>query len=379
MQGARRGFPPFRAPCFIRAGFYMVLQVYILAGLLVLAVVIIAFLLGRRGAGGGVDIEALRADLNSTLATHINLIAGQVRDLSMTVNSRLSSVTSQLSDQSGQFGSRMDSAARMMGDLKENLGELSKAAEEIAAIGRDISGLEEILGAPKPRGGFGEFMLGELLASSLPARYYDLQFTFRNGRRVDGVLKLSGGLLSIDSKFPLENFNRIIEAPDEDERTRARRDFASDCRRHIDAISSSYILPEEGTLDFALMYVPAENVYYEMIINSRPGAETGAKDSGLMEYAFGKKVIPVSPNTFYLYLQTIVMGLRGFEIGERTGEILKGLARLERDFAGLSSDFDTLGRHIRNAAQKHDDLGVRVRTLGAALSTLASGEGGDEE
>ncbi len=332
-----------------------------------LTFVVLAFFLGRRGRARG-DAEgmaALRAELNNTLASNINLIAGQLRDLTMMVNTRLG-------EQSGEIGRRMDGAARLMGDVRSDLGALSKAAEEIAAIGRDISSLEEILGSPKPRGGFGEFMLGELLAGSLPGRYYDLQYTFRNGRRVDGILKLSGGLLSIDSKFPLENFSRILDAPGEGERTRARRDFAADCKKHIDAIASSYILPEEGTLDFALMYVPAENVYYEMIINSRPGGPS-APGEGLMDYAFSKKVIPVSPNTFYLYLQTIVMGLKGFEIGERTGEILKGLARLERDFAGLVSDFDTLGRHLGNASVKHGDMAAKVRGFEAALKRIAAG------
>ncbi len=341
------------------------LYILLAFALLGLVFIVIAFLIGRRGAGGAVGIEALRAEFGSTLASNISILANQMRDLTMTMNSRLG-------EQTGEISRRMESAARMMGDVRSDLGALSKAAEEIRDIGRDISGLEEILGAPKPRGGFGEFMLGELLASSLPSRYYDLQYTFRNGRRVDGILRLSGGLVSIDSKFPLENFSRILEAESEEERQRARRDFAADCKKHINAISSSYILPEEGTLDFALMYVPAENVYYEMIINSRP--ESSATGEGIMDYAFSKKVIPVSPNTFYLYLQTIVMGLKGFEISERTDMIMKGLQRLAKDFSSVMTDFDTLGRHLRNASQKHDDLGVKVRTLGATLATLAEGE-----
>ncbi len=341
------------------------LYILLVFAVLALLFIVIAFFVGRRGAGGGAQgMEALRAELGSTLASNMNLLANQMRDLTMTVNSRLG-------EQSGAISQRMDSASRLMADVRRDLGALSKAAEEIAEIGRDISSLEDILGSPKPRGGFGEYMLAELLAASLPSKYYDLQYTFRSGRRVDGILKLSGGLVSIDSKFPLENFSRIIEAASEDERRRARKDFAADCRRHIDAIASSYIVPEEGTLDFALMYVPAENVYYEMIINSRP--DSGATGSGILDHAFRKKVIPVSPNTFYLYLQTILMGLRGFEISERTDMIMKGLQRLTKDFSSVMTDLDTLGKHIRNASQKHDDLGVKVRTLGATLATLASG------
>jgi len=340
-----------------------------LAGLLGLAVIIAAFFFGKSRRSSGADpYEALRAELNTTLVSNMNMLAGQMRDLSMTVNGQLSSVTTHLSEQSGQIGQRMDSAARMMGYVQENLGALSKATAEMTEIGRDISGLEAILGAPKARGGFGEFMLGELLAGSLPARYYELQYGFKNGRRVDGVVKLSGGLLSVDSKFPLENFSRLLAAENEVERIRFRKKFLSDCRTHVDAIAASYILPEEGTLDFALMYVPAENVYYEMVL--RGGAE-----GGLMEYAFGKNVIPVSPNTFYLYLQTILMGLKGFEISERTGEILKGLTRLDNDFKEVLTDFDILGRHINNAVVKHGDMRAKVRGFETTLSRVAMGEG----
>jgi len=344
-------------------------SVYILAGLLGVAVIIVAFFFGKsRRSSMGDPYEALRAELNATLVSNMNMITAQMRDLSMTVNGQLSSVTTHLSEQSGQIGRRMDSAARMMGDVQENLGALSKATAEMTEIGRDISGLEAILGAPKPRGGFGEFMLGELLASVLPKRYYELQYTFKNGRRVDGVVRLTGGLLSVDSKFPLENFSRLLSAENETERIRYRKKFLADCRSHLDTIAASYILPEEGTLDFALMYVPAENVYYEMVL--RGGAE-----GGLMEYAFGKKVIPVSPNTFYLYLQTILMGLKGFEISERTGEILKGLNRLNNDFAEIIPDLDTLGRHLGNAVAKHGDMAAKVRGFEAVLSRVATGEG----
>jgi len=347
-------------------------SVYLLAGLLGLAVIIAAFFFGKsRSRSQGEGYEGLRSELNSAIVSNMSMLTTQMRDLSMTVNGQLSSVTTHLSEQSGQIGQRMDSAARMMGDVQHDLGALSKAAAEMTEIGRDISGLETILGAPKPRGGFGEFMLGELLAASLPKKYYELQYTYAGGRRVDAVVKLSGGFLSVDSKFPLENFSRLLEAKSSDERSRARKKFFSDCRSHISTIASSYILPEEGTLDFALMYVPAENVYYEMVLH-------GGAEGGLMEYAFGKKVIPVSPNTFYLYLQTILMGLKGFEISERTGEILKGLTRLDKDFKEVITDFDILGRHITNAAVKHGDMGAKVRGFETTLSRVAMTEGDDE-
>ncbi|MFQ5354810.1 MAG: DNA recombination protein RmuC [Thermodesulfobacteriota bacterium] len=341
---------------------------YILAGSLLVALLLLAFFIGRsRRQGGDGRYDALRSELNSSLASNMNVITGQMQDLSQAVVAQLASVTNQLNSHSGQLSSRMDNATRIMGDVKQDLGVLSKATSELSEIGRDISGLGDILAAPKARGGLGEFLLGDLLASCLPAKYFSLQHTFRSGKRVDAVIRLSGGILSVDSKFPLENFKRLLEAENGGEKTLAKKKFISDCKSHVDAIADSYILPGEGTLDFALMYVPAENVYYEMALQS-------AIEGGLIEYAFKKKVIPVSPNTFYLYMQTILMGLKGFEISKRTGEIRKGLERLSNDFAALMPDFDLLGRHLRNAALKHDDMGRKVRGFGSAISDLSMGD-----
>jgi len=345
----------------------MELSSYLLAASLVLALFVIAFFLGRgRSRGGGGRYEDLRTELNSTLLSQMNAFEGRMKDLSDSVTAQLSTVTTQLSDHSGQISSRMDNAARLMGDVHHDLEALSKATSELSDIGRDISSLGDILSAPKARGGLGEFMLGDLLASCLPAKYFNLQHTFRSGRRVDAIIKLSGGLLSVDSKFPLENFSRLLEAESDEKRARVGKKFISDCKSHIETIAAFYILPEEGTLDFALMYVPAENVYYEMTLRE-----------GLVEYAFKKKVIPVSPNTFYLYLQTILMGLKGMEISRRTGEIREGLERLTKDFDDLLPDFELLGRHLRNASIKHDDMGRKVRGFGAAISDLSIG--GDDE
>src|SRR5947208_1118110 len=146
----------------------------------------------------------------------------------------------------------------------------------------------------------------------LPARHFTLQHTFQNGERVDAVVRLGPALVPVDAKFPLEDFRRLLEAGDDETRTRARRAFVARVRKHIDDVATKYILPDEGTYDFALMYVPAENVYYEAIVR-----DDGGNDRELSAYALERKVIPVSPNCFYAYLQAIVLGLRGLRIEAR--------------------------------------------------------------
>jgi DNA recombination protein RmuC len=171
----------------------------------------------------------------------------------------------------------------------------------------------------------------------------------------------------VDSKFPLENFKRIIEGTSEEEKNKARKQFLNDIRKHIDAIANKYIVPDEGTYDFALMYIPAENVYYEMII--RDDAADG--DRAISNYAMSKRVIPVSPNSFYAYLQAIVLGLKGMKIEERAKEIFQSLARLEGDFSKFREDFTLVGKHLGHAQACFQAAERRLDQFGQKLLGVA--------
>jgi DNA recombination protein RmuC len=346
------------------------------AALVILSVVVlvlIALLIfqATRGKGGDnlqVQIDSLKTELQNTLSANIRHINSQLSSVTGQVAEQLSSVTAQLNSSTGQINTRMDSAHRAVGEVRQALGELSKSTEQVFELGKSISGLEKILAAPKLRGGLGEFFLADLLSQCLPLSRYELQYGFSDGARVDAVIKLNEGLVPIDSKFPLENFKKLTEALTDEGRRSASRKLAADCRKHIDAIASSYIRPSESTLSLALMYIPAEGVYYEFI--------TMEDDSGkgLSSYALSKRVIPVSPNSFYAYLQTILMGLRGMEVGERAQEILAHINTLKQEFDKLSSDFETLGRHINFAKVKYDEVEKKSAKFSNRLE-LIGGEG----
>ncbi|MBI5875663.1 MAG: DNA recombination protein RmuC [Deltaproteobacteria bacterium] len=319
------------------------------------------------------EVLSLRSQLSENFnrelaerAVNIQTINQQLSNVTSQVNSQLNSVTQQLQNATGQLGQRMDNAARVVGDVKKDLGELSRATQQVFDVGKDIASLQEILRAPKLRGGLGELFLGDLLAQILPPANFKLQYTFKNGTRVDAVIQFNQGLVPIDSKFPLENFKRLIESQTDEERKANKKRFVSDVKKHIDAIAGQYIQPDEGTFNFALMYIPAENVYYETIIKD----ESFGEEKGIAGYAFLKRVIPVSPNSFYAYLQTILLGLKGMEISGQAQEILSHLERLKGDFDRFLRDFEVVGSHLNNARTKYDEAGKRLEKFQDKLLSL---------
>jgi DNA recombination protein RmuC len=218
-------------------------------------------------------------------------------------------------------------------------------------VGKEIGKLQEVLRAPKARGGFGEFLLADLLAQMIPRDHFELQYQFRNGNRVDAVIRVGDYLVPVDAKFPLDNFERYRTVESSDEKVKAQKDFVRDIKKHINEIADRYIVPDEGTLDFALMYVPAENVYYELITS-----RIDNNDSGLSDYALKHRVVPVSPNSFYAYLQVILMGLRGLRMDKAAREIADLLAKLKGDFERITSDFSVLGSHLSHAQGSYEKI-----------------------
>src|SRR5438309_9999097 len=319
---------------------------YLLVGITLLCVLAVLFVLMReRGKAGQLDKSAL-------------MLQQQLNSLQERLDTFGQSVTENLQQSTASMNIRLDNASEVVGDLREKVGqihEVGKAAQELVNIMR----------APKLRGGMGELFLGDLLAQILPQEHYSLQHRFKSGESVDAVIRIGPKLVPADAKFPYENFKRVVEAPAETDRVAARKQFLRDVKKHVDAIAAKYILPDEGTYDFALMYVPAENVYYETIIKEDVG-----EDRQLFSYALAKRVIPVSPNSFYAYIQTILLGLRGMKVEERAQEILGELSRLRGDFAKIQKNFSVLGRHLDNASGSYSETDKTMTKLDAKLSQI---------
>jgi DNA recombination protein RmuC len=219
---------------------------------------------------------------------------------------------------------------------------------------KDVSSFQEIFKSPKLRGQWGEASLDHILSQYFPEELYQRQFLFSSGEQVDTVLKLPNNqVLPIDSKFPAENFARMVEARTNDEKTSFQKKFIEDVKKRIIEISSKYILPAEKTTDFALMYIPAEAIYYEIVNNTD-------KQFSLTKYAWSRKIILVSPNTIYLTLKTIEHWFRDTQISRQTQEILKRLNKINQDADKLADNFRKLGNHLKSAVSAYDNSEKRL-------------------
>ncbi len=287
------------------------------------------------------------------------IIISIVLKISTQVNERLNQMNQSLLEANKIIGQNLGSATAVFGNVKEQLGKLEKTNQQIVEISRDISSLQELLRAPKFRGSMGETLLENLLSQVLPKGHYQMQFRFKSTDAVDAVIRIGERLVPIDAKFTLENFQKMLDTQDEQLKNSHRRKFIQDVKNRVDEIAAKYILPQENTYDFALMYIPAENVYYETIIKE-----------DLFSYSMSKKVIPVSPNTLYAYLQVICLGLKGLKIEENAKSILKNLSTLTIEINKFKDDFDILGKHLSGASSKYEDSLKRLDRFSERLTSI---------
>ncbi len=364
--------------------------VEILAGLAVVLAVVALVAVFRRPAGGDADAQALRNDVNAlresserSLSTITDVFSKQLQSVTSNVQTTLEGMTAnvdrRLEAMNQNVAARLEQNARAMSttsetvsqriatvqgtfaELQKQVGELGGQAQQLGNLSRVVADLHQIFAAPKPRGGWGEAQLESLLTEVFAADQYTMQCPL-GGEIADAVLKFPQGLVAIDSKFPLENFRKMIAA-DDDAKKALRRDFLKDVRGRIDEIAKRYIRPELGTLPFALAYIPAENVYYEAIIRDEDGND-------LYSYCIAKRVLPVSPNSLYAYLQTIVVGLNGMRISKRAESILREIESLKIELGRFADDYNTVGKHIRNAGAKFDESAKQFGKVETRVQSL---------
>jgi len=282
-----------------------------------------------------------------------------VLKISSQVNVRLNQMNQSLQEANKIIGQNLGNATTAFGNVREQLGKLEVTNTQILEVSKNISSLQELLRVPKFRGQMGETLLENLLAQVLPKEHYQMQYRFKSAEAVDAVIRLGERLISVDAKFSLENFQKMVDTEDEQAKNTYRKKFIQDVKDRVNEISAKYILPDENTYDFALMYIPAENVYYETIIKEE-----------LSSYCMSKRVIPVSPNTFYAYLQVICLGLKGLKIEENAKSILKNLSTLTIEINKFKEDFDILGKHLSAASTKYEESQRRLDRFQDRLTNI---------
>jgi DNA recombination protein RmuC len=314
--------------------------------------------------------DALRKEMQSLLAGQSQVTAAQISQLAQSLTAQLGQVTQQVQSGMASAGTiassaqkavseRLEASTQMLASLHQQIGEMQQAGHELSIAAKQI---EDVLGGAKTRGTLGEVALDRILADTLPRASYETQFRFSTGEIVDAVVRLSDKLLPIDSKFPLDGYRRLLDLGEE-----YRKDFSQAVRLHADSISKKYILPAEETLDIALMFVPSEGVYYELL------RSVDAKGMPLDEYCRTRCVVPVSPSTLFAHLKIIFLGLRGIQIEENAKRLLASLSGLKKQVDNFGEVYERLGTHLRNAQQSYSDADRKLDRARASLEELAQG------
>ena len=310
----------------------------ILIGIVILGFIAILYFLNRKLSG----IDNKKTD---------QALLEWLKNMQSTISNSSTETVRTLQENTKQLNERLDTAARVIRDVEKEVGQMSE-------IGRNMRELQDFLKSPKLRGNIGEQVLKDLIAQMFPKNSFYLQYEFKSGEKVDAAIKTDAGILPIDSKFPMENYQKMTKANEKREKEMYEKEFVRDVKKHIDAISKKYILPSEGTMDFALMYIPSESVYYEIV-----------NQIEVLDYARKERVYMVSPSTLYAHLQTILLSFEGKKIESKSKELFTLLRSMQIDYEKVEENMSTLGKHINNAYSQFTNVLSGFSSLGQKLNS----------
>lgn len=297
-------------------------------------------------------------DMKTSVERNSDVLEKQLGDQRKTLEQQLKTQRETLNQQTKLIWERLDNASNVIRNVQKQIGGIQE-------FGSDIKDLSNILKSPKMRGGLGEQFLYEILSNMLPDDLYKTQYKFKDGSVCDAVVMTDKGIIPIDSKFSMENFKAMVTADNQELRDRYKKTFVSDVKKRIDEISKKYIVPEEGTTEQAIMYVPSENVYYELVVNT-PEIE---------DYAKKKNVVMASPNTISYFLKVLLVGFQQQELQKHAGEILKSLSGIRVEAEKFNDDLSVLERHISNSYKSMDNVKIKyMKLFGKIESTQVLGE-----
>jgi len=341
----------------------------------ILAAVAIGAVVWAAGRNSEAQLSAVRQEMQNSLATQSQAVTSQINaqlgQLAQSVTQQLGQVRQELqtgvaatgqltSDAQREVSRRLEASTDMLMQMTQRIGEMQQTSQDLS---KTTSTLQAILSGVKTRGALGETMLDNLLSDALPKSAYALQHRFAStGSIVDAIVRSGDRVLCIDSKFPLEAYRRLVDAGDD-----ARRDFSLAVRKHADSIAEKYILPHEHTFDYALMFVPSEGVYYELLLTQ------DSKYGRLDEYCRAKRVLPVSPNVLCAFVSAVAISLQGQKFEENARHLFAGLAGLKKQIEIFGGLYEKLGNHLRHAQQSYEDADARLTRVTNSVEQMSQG------
>lgn len=313
--------------------------------ILVIVVVILVIMLFRK-KGQKPDDNAMK------------LLLEQMNELSRTVDRKMGETTKHMTD---SMKTQFSESAKIIRDVTEGLTKLDETNKQVVSFADQLQNLQDVLKNPKQRGILGEYFLEILLKNVLPTGSYQMQYPFNDGTIVDAVVFVKDKIIPIDSKFSLENYNRLVEEKDSLEKERLEKVFRTDLKNRIDE-TSKYVKPSENTMDFAFMFIPHEAIYYDLLISQVGATKVNTRD--LIEYAFKEKhVIIVSPTSFLAYLQTVLQGLKALQIEESAKHIKTNVENLQKHLKAYEEYHSKLGNAIGTAVNQYNLSGKEFKKV----------------
>ena len=303
----------------------------------------------------------------------VEMLKTDVTELSRTIASFQTSLGDKLERNSNVMQTSMQKqlseSMKLVGDVSQRLTKLDETNRRVVDVADELKTLQNVLQNPKQRGVFGEYYLESVLSNILPTKNYKMQYGFRDGTIADAVVFLDKGqILAVDSKFSLENYNRMVSAATKPEREELLKKVRNDLKGRIDE-TSKYIRPAENTMDFAFMFIPSESLYYDLLIGD---VGTGSSARDLIEYAFReKKVIIVSPTSFMAYLQTVLQGLRSLQIEEQAKDIQIQVGKLGRHIGAFNSYMDKLGKSLGTTVGHYNNAHKELAKVDTDVTKIA--------
>lgn len=257
---------------------------------------------------------------------------------------------------------RLDNASKVIGGVQKQLGSIEE-------FGKDMKDLSNVLKSPKLRGGLGEQFLYDIIGDTLPKDFYATQYKFKNGAICDAVIFSANGIIPIDSKFSMENYKAMVDSDNDKDRESYRKEFTKDVKKRIDEIATKYILPDEGTTEQAVMYIPSESIYYELITNNQP----------VIEYSNQKKVVLSSPNTITFLLKTILIAYKQTQLNKSATEIMRSLDGLLVEGNKFNEELEVLEGHVVRTSKSMENVKSRYGKLFGKMEKMHELEPTDQK